>query len=72
LLAEYEAEIFVTKESGDAGGTKIKVAAACNLGIPVVVVKRPPIIANVKHDYAKTADIAEVYSWAEKIYRFST
>lgn len=41
LLQEYRASVLVTKESGAEGGTDTKIAAALDLGIPVVVVKRP-------------------------------
>lgn len=41
LFRFYGASVVVTKESGPAGGTAEKVAAALDLGIPVVLVKRP-------------------------------
>ncbi|GAW93471.1 precorrin-6A reductase [Calderihabitans maritimus] len=37
----YNASVIVTKDSGKAGGTDTKIAAALDLGIPVVVLKRP-------------------------------
>ncbi|MDW7684105.1 MAG: precorrin-6A reductase [Bacillota bacterium] len=41
LFAEYGAEVVVSKESGEAGGTPQKVAAAKELKIPIVLVRRP-------------------------------
>ncbi|RJQ29440.1 MAG: precorrin-6A reductase [Peptococcaceae bacterium] len=41
LLMEYRASVLVTKESGTVGGADTKVAAALDLGIPVVIIKRP-------------------------------
>ncbi|RJQ28135.1 MAG: precorrin-6A reductase [Peptococcaceae bacterium] len=41
LLVEYRASVLVTKESGAVGGTDTKVVAALDLGIPVVIIKRP-------------------------------
>ncbi len=43
MLKEFRAEVMVTKESGETGGTEAKVRAALELKIPVVVVKRPKI-----------------------------
>ncbi|MBE3589073.1 MAG: precorrin-6A reductase [Thermoanaerobacteraceae bacterium] len=42
LLKQYAATVMVTKESGDAGGTGAKIEAALELGVSVVVIKRPP------------------------------
>jgi len=41
LFCAYRAEVLVTKESGPAGGTAEKIAAALDLGMRVVVVERP-------------------------------
>jgi len=50
LLSAYRAEVLVTKESGPAGGTAEKIAAALDLGVRVVVVERPalayPLVVN--------------------------
>ncbi|MCL4516050.1 MAG: precorrin-6A reductase [Firmicutes bacterium] len=52
LLAEYQATVLVTKESGSAGGTDTKVKAALALGIPVVLIQRPEVeYGLVVHDY---------------------
>ncbi|NPV52726.1 MAG: precorrin-6A reductase [Firmicutes bacterium] len=43
LLQEYNASVMVTKESGRVGGTDTKIAAALELGIPVVLIERPEV-----------------------------
>lgn len=42
MFHEYGAEVIVTKDGGDVGGTGAKLAAASALSIPVVLVNRPP------------------------------
>lgn len=42
LFREYQADVMVTKDSGQTGGADTKIAAALELNIPVVVVARPP------------------------------
>lgn len=41
LLRHYGAGVMVTKDGGAPGGTDAKIAAAFQLGIPVVLVERP-------------------------------
>lgn len=43
LMAEFNVDVVITKESGESGGTLSKLDAASQLGIPVVMVKRPEI-----------------------------
>ncbi|KAF1084507.1 Precorrin-6A reductase [Sporotomaculum syntrophicum] len=43
MLKYCHAEVLVTKESGEAGGTDRKLNAAAKLGIPVVLVERPEV-----------------------------
>lgn len=40
----YNASVIVTKDSGRAGGTDTKIAAALQLKIPVVIIKRPKLL----------------------------
>lgn len=42
LWRHFGADVAVTKESGREGGLAEKIAAAAGMGIPLVVVKRPP------------------------------
>ncbi|MBE3581696.1 MAG: precorrin-6A reductase [Thermoanaerobacteraceae bacterium] len=41
LYRQYQADVVVTKESGSTGGFEEKVRAALDLGLTVVVVRRP-------------------------------
>jgi len=43
LMAEFNVDVIITKESGESGGTLSKLDAAAQLEIPVVMVKRPVI-----------------------------
>ncbi|HEX7467453.1 MAG TPA: precorrin-6A/cobalt-precorrin-6A reductase, partial [Methanobacterium sp.] len=43
LMKEYAIGVVVTKESGETGGTHSKIAAANELEIPLIIVKRPII-----------------------------
>lgn len=42
LFKEYNANVIITKDSGETGGTPEKVAAARELKIPIILVRRPP------------------------------
>lgn len=42
LYREYGADVLVSKDSGEIGGTLAKVEAALDLGLPVVLIGRPP------------------------------
>ena len=42
LWRHFGVDVVVTKESGPAGGLGEKLSAASRLGIPVVMIKRPP------------------------------
>lgn len=44
MLKHYGAEVLVTKESGEQGGTDLKIKAALDLGIPVVMLERPQLV----------------------------
>lgn len=41
LFTEYKADVVVAKDSGETGGTPEKIAAARELKIPIVLVRRP-------------------------------
>ncbi len=41
LYQKYQAEVVVTKNSGEIGGTDTKLSAAAVLGLPVVMIDRP-------------------------------
>ena len=43
LYKQYRADVIVTKNSGEIGGTDTKLEAAMALGLPVVMVDRPRI-----------------------------
>ncbi|MFF1561715.1 cobalt-precorrin-6A reductase [Streptomyces sp. NPDC058279] len=58
LLARHRIEVLVTKDSG-GGATAPKLAAAREAGIPVVVVRRPPVPTGVP----ETGSTAAVLDW---------
>lgn len=41
IFREYQAEVVVTKNSGQVGGTDTKISAAMELGLSLVVIDRP-------------------------------
>ena len=43
LFLRYGAEVIVTKNSGTLGGTDTKLQAAAELGLPLIVIDRPPL-----------------------------
>lgn len=43
LFLRYQAEVIITKNSGTLGGTDAKVQAASELGLPLIVIDRPPL-----------------------------
>ncbi|AKL93583.1 cobalt-precorrin-6A reductase CbiJ [Clostridium aceticum] len=64
MFKAYEAAVVVTKDSGKAGGTEEKIAAAKELNIPVILVKKPSIAyGEVDHDIdALVNKITSIYS----------
>ncbi|WP_394578498.1 precorrin-6A reductase [Cytobacillus firmus] len=43
LCEQYEVTLMITKESGKVGSVDEKMTAALDLGIPVILIKRPPL-----------------------------
>ncbi|MEG3982639.1 cobalt-precorrin-6A reductase [Microcoleus sp. T3B2] len=60
LLLEYQIDTIVSKNSG-GGATYAKIVAARELGIPVVMVQRPPIA-----DVEKVEDVEGAIAWLVK------
>ncbi|MFZ5632395.1 MAG: precorrin-6A reductase [Bacillota bacterium] len=58
VLRHYRADVLVTKESGRAGGLGEKISAAARLGIPVIIVKRPPEPPGAVTSTAQAVEIA--------------
>lgn len=64
LLSRHSIDVVVTKDSG-GDATSAKLAAARRLGLPVVVVDRPPLPDGV----ASVADVADVRRWLDTAVR---
>ncbi|QJW46861.1 precorrin-6A reductase [bacterium BFN5] len=43
LFKEYKAEVIITKNSGNLGGSDTKITAAIELDLPIIVIDRPKI-----------------------------
>jgi len=56
LMMEYGAEVVVTKDSGEIGGTPSKIEAALELGIPVIIVSRPEVPELKKEKVSSSVD----------------
>ncbi|MCL6478266.1 MAG: precorrin-6A reductase [Peptococcaceae bacterium] len=61
LLKHYRADVLVTKESGRAGGLDEKISAAVRLGIPVIIVRRPPEPAGAVWTVREAVETALTY-----------
>ena len=44
LFKEYQADVIITKNSGQVGGSDTKITAAMALGLPLVVIDRPMML----------------------------
>lgn len=64
LMREFNAELVITKDSGEIGGTPSKIEAALDLGIPIIVVQRPklPALAKEKIFYELNELFREIQS----------
>lgn len=60
LYRKYQADVVVTKNSGQTGGTDTKFAAAVELGLPLVIVNRPKLdYVNQADDFAQVLDFVK-------------
>lgn len=65
LLIHYRADVLITKESGTIGGTDAKLAAALDLAIPVVLIKRPPVPEGALDNIEELLTIIALYERTE-------
>lgn len=63
LLREHRIDVLVTKDSG-AAATAAKLTAAREAGVPVVVVRRPPLPEGVP----VAADPDEAVNWVRRLF----
>lgn len=60
LFKRYGAEVIITKNSGTIGGTDTKLAAAKELGLPLVLIDRPQLdYPRIGHSYEDIQDFVE-------------
>ena len=61
LYRQYGAEVVVTKNSGEIGGTDTKLTAAKKLGLPVVMIDRPKLDYDViAYTFEEVLDFAKM------------
>jgi precorrin-3B C17-methyltransferase len=61
LWRDWEIDCVLSKDSGETGGLPAKIAAANAIGIPLLVVQRPPC-----DNPLRTSDPAAVLDWARR------
>ena len=61
LFIAYDVDVVMMKESGAAGGTDTKLAAAIDCGIPVVIIRRP------QQESDSVLDYAGIINWIKEI-----
>ncbi|CUH94011.1 hypothetical protein P22_0073 [Propionispora sp. 2/2-37] len=60
LFKDYQADVVISKNSGSIGGTDTKISAAIELGLPLVVIDRPPMeYSNIVHSFEQVLQQVE-------------
>lgn len=60
LFQKYAADVIITKNSGSIGGTDTKLAAARDLGLPLVLIDRPQLAyPRMGHSYEEILDFVQ-------------
>lgn len=63
LYIKYDADVILTKNSGKIGGTDTKIAAAIELGLPVVMIDRPRLLyPQMAQDYPAVLAFVKKYA----------
>ena len=65
LFKSYGADVLLTRDSGPAGGTDTKIAAALTLGLDIILVKRLRSEADIT--VAAVHSVEEVLRWLHKV-----
>lgn len=65
LCEQYEVTLMITKESGKVGSVDEKMTAALEMGIPVILIKRPPLVyENFCTSFEEvTRKLGGLYTW---------
>ena len=62
LFKAYNADVIVTKDSGNIGGANTKIDAAKDLNLPVVMIERPKInYPNIAYEFDDVFDFISTY-----------
>lgn len=68
LLTDHGVELLVTKNSGGADAAA-KLMAARELGLPVIMIDRPPAPASQQAAFQQTSSVAEAVAWLQRMVR---